>query len=505
MTRVRWYGPTLLLFATVVLAMVVGPSIVRKIARANEAQKVAQVRQGLIDNPTLTTMSDAFKDVAIVVRPSLTSVTVYYRDSLNREMNRSNGSGWVYRHMPDAMHPDLTRDFIITNHHVVADFLPGPGGQPPLANRLVVRFADGGDYYAQVVGTDPQTDIAVLEIDRVGLLPAVIAPEPAQQGEIVFAFGSPFQFDFSMSQGVVSATGRSVGGLGARADRYEDYIQTDAAINPGNSGGPLTNVLGEVVGMNTAIATEGNPEATFSGLGFAIPADLVVDVVEQLIEHGEVRRGYLGVFIQDVDSRTAHELGLENANGVLCSPAPSSPAERAGIELGDVITHIEGTAITGSEKLRIEVARHTPGSEIDVRLWRRGVASDIRVTLTEHPGPAARGYSPEQLSSTLGSPFSKLGLDRIEDYTPGEAASRNWAYTPGVLIRMIRRVGPAHDAGIERMMVITHADGHPINDVRDLAAHIDVLQPGEPIELTLKQWDSRTDRFVPNTVELTLP
>ncbi|XAM01065.1 trypsin-like peptidase domain-containing protein [Phycisphaeraceae bacterium D3-23] len=505
MNRLRWYGPSILLLVTVVLAMAVGPSVVRKIARAQERQHVEQVRQGLLDNPTLATMSDAFKDVATVVRPSLTSITLYYRNASHRDQRQGNGSGWVYRHYPDPGSPDRYDDYIITNHHVVKDFLPGSNGEPGQANRLVVRFADGGDYYASVVGTDPQTDIAVLEIDREDMIPAVIATGTAKQGEIVFAFGSPFQFDFSMSQGVVSATGRQLlGGLGARSDSYEDYIQTDAAINPGNSGGPLTNVRGEVIGMNTAIATELNPAASFSGLGFAIPADMIVNTVEQLIAHGEVRRGYLGVYIHNIDSRTANELGLDG-NGVLCSPAPGSPAEVAGIELGDVITHIEGTAIPNSEKLRIEISRHAPGSMVDVRLLRYGIEKRVSVELVERPGLSASRFIPGQWNSPLQTTLSKLGLDGLEDYTPGEAEVRNWAYTHGALIRMVRQRSTANAAGLERMMVISHVNGVAINQAQDLADWLDPLSTGEVVELSVKAWDSTADRFRTFDVELVVP
>lgn len=504
MTRLRWYGPTILLLVTVVLAMAVGPSVVRKIVRAQERQHVAQVRQGLLDNPTLATMSDAFKDVAIVVRPSLTSITVYYRDANNRERNSSNGSGWVYRHYPDPSDADSYRDYIITNNHVIELMLPGPNGQPAKANHLVVRFADGGDYYATVVGTDPQTDIAVLKIDREDMIPAVITTQSAQQGEIVFAFGSPYQLAFSMSQGVVSATGRQLDGLGASRGGYEDYIQTDAAINPGNSGGPLTNVYGEVVGMNTVIMTKGNPEGTFSGLGFAIPADMIVDTVEQLIAHGEVRRGYLGVYIDNISSYTAKEMDVDG-QGVLCSPAPGSPAEIAGIELGDIITHIEGNAIANSEKLRIEVSRHAPGSEIAVQFLRHGSEVHVRVKLAEMPRRTNSRFIPGQWTSPLRSTLSKLGLEGLEDYTPDEARLRNRAYTPGVLIRMTHQRTPAHAAGLRRMMVISHVDGHPINQAQDLVDWIDPLGPGEHIELTVKAWNANAEHFETSIVELIVP
>lgn len=504
MARIRWYGPTLLLFITVVLSMAVGPSVVRKIARAQERQHVEQVRQGLIDNPTLATMSDAFKDVATVVRPSLTSVTLYYRDASHRDQRQGNGSGWVYRHYPDPSDPGTYDDYIVTNHHVIEAFLPGPNGEPGQANRVVVRFADGGDYYASVVGTDRQTDVAVLRIDREGMIPAVISTDPAKQGEIVFAFGSPFQFDFSMSQGVVSATGRQITGLAAGQDRYEDFIQTDAAINPGNSGGPLTNVRGEVVGMNTAIATKENPAATFSGLGFAIPSGMVVNVVEQLIEIGEVRRGYLGVYINNIDSRTAEAMGLDR-QGVLCSPAPGGPAELAGIELGDVITHIEGTEVTNAEKLQIAIAQHAPGSEVGVRLWRNSIETRVRVELIEHPGLAANRFVARRWTSAPGTQLNRLGLDGLEDFTPDEAVARRWAYTPGVLVRMVRQMTPAHRADVRRMMIVSHIDGRAINEVQDLVHWVDALGEGDTVELTLRQWDANRDRYDVRKVELTLP
>jgi serine protease Do len=238
-------------------------------------------------------LSEAFKDVARVVEKSVVSITVYSKrpptggipeellpllppgrapkgnsefDDYDVPQQYGSGSGWIYD----------TKGHIITNNHVIDG-----------ADRIVVRFYDGSERDAKVVGVDTKTDIAVVKVKGDDLHPAKRADKPVDQGEIVFAFGSPFRFDFSMSQGIVSAKGRQLGILRG-AQGYENFIQTDAAINPGNSGGPLTNIYGEVVGMNTAIASR---TGAYNGLGFAIPVRMVEQVGDQLIENGKVSRG----------------------------------------------------------------------------------------------------------------------------------------------------------------------------------------------------------------------
>lgn len=498
MSRIRWYGPTLLLLATLVIAMAVAPGMVRQIARSYEGAQIEQVRKDLVENPTLLTLSDAFKDVATVVRPSVTSISLLAREPrLGRLEGISNGSGWVYRHYPDfAGDPDTHTDYIITNHHVVEDLLLGR------AEQAVVRFDDGGEYRASIVGTDKKTDIAVLKINRTGLIPAALATEPAVQGEIVFAVGSPFQFEFSMSQGIVSATGRRL--HDARINSYENYIQTDAAINPGNSGGPLTNVRGEVIGMNTAIAVEGNPAATFSGLGFAIPIDLTVNVVNQLIENGEVKRGYIGVFVNDIDFATKRELGFEG-DGVLCEPVPGGPAEDAGLRVGDIVTHVAGKPVDSAEALRIAVSSHPPGSDVPVRVWRDGRTRMIKVRLVEDPREAGT-FAPTRLDNPFESgvptPATDAGLSRFEAFTPGLASRLGWAYTPGVLVRLIEDGSSADRFGVQRMSIITAIDGTAVYDLQTFAQALEDVA-GDSFTLTLKQWDPLGEgRFESREVEL---
>lgn len=485
MSSIRWYGPTLLLLCTLVLSMVLGPGMVRQIAKSYEGAQIEQVRKDLVENPTLSTLSDAFKDVAEVVRPSVTSISLLARDPrLGRLEGVSNGSGWVYRHFPDFhSDPGAYTDYIITNHHVVEDLLRGR------AEQAVVRFDDGGEYRATIVGTDSKTDIAVLEINRTDLIPAALATEPAAQGEIVFAVGSPFQFDFSMSQGIVSATGRQI--HHARVNSYENYIQTDAAINPGNSGGPLTNVRGEVMGMNTAIAVEGNPQATFSGLGFAIPIDLIVNVVDQLIQNGEVRRGYIGVFVNDIDFATRSEIGFDG-EGVLCEPVPGGPALQAGMQIGDIVTHVGGKAVASAEELRIAVSSHPPGSVVPIRVWRAERVRTLRVRLDEDPREAGSFAPVPQLDNPFApgqeSPAINAGLSRFETYSPGLAARLGWAYTPGVLVRLIADDSSADRFGVRPMSIVTEVAGQEIRDLATLAKALQGVQ-GDTLDLTIKQWD----------------
>jgi serine protease Do len=293
--------------------------------------------------------------------------------------------------------------YILTNAHVV-------GG----ADEIIVRLTDKREFKAKVIGTDSRTDVALIKIDATGL-PKIIQgdPDKLKVGEWVVAIGSPFGFDSSVTAGIVSAKGRSL-----PQESYVPFIQTDAAINPGNSGGPLFNMKGEVIGINSQIYSR---SGGYMGLSFAIPIDVAMDVARQLRTFGKVTRGRIGVTIQEVTRDLAESFGLDKPEGALISSVEKgSPAEKAGLEVSDVILEFDGRPIKSSMDLPRIVGATPPGSQVTVGLWRRGGHKEIELTVGEmptnvpsakedgkHGGPAA-GESVERLGLTL----SELSADQ---------------------------------------------------------------------------------------------
>ena len=265
--------------------------------------------------------------------------------------------------------------YIITNHHVVQ------AGRGREADEIRVLLGDGDEYEATLVGSDQKTDVAVLKVDSEAPLPALTLADSEQLrvGDVVFAIGNPLDVGLTATQGIVSATGRSQGGRILGPGSYENFIQTDAAINLGNSGGPLIDARGRLVGINTAIVSRSGGSI---GIGFAIPVNMALNVAENLIETGEVRRGMLGLFPTDLTRDLAAAFGLEDVKGALVNQVqPGSPAERAGIQHGDVITEVAGIEIDSAQKLRLTVSQMPPGREVLVRLIRGGETLEMPVTL----------------------------------------------------------------------------------------------------------------------------
>lgn len=251
---------------------------------------------------------------------------------------------------------------VLTNAHVIDD-----------ADTVRVKLADEREYKAKVKGRDPKLDIAVLELEGAKDLPAATLGSSGalRVGEYVIAIGNPFGLGHTVTMGIVSAKSRTIG-----AGPYDDFIQTDASINPGNSGGPLFNLRGEVVGINTAINPNGQ------GIGFAIPIDDIKDELSQLLDTGHVERGRLGVLIQPVDANLAKALGLEKPRGALVAQTESNgPARKAGIENGDVIVQVDGADVPTSQDLPRMVAKHAPGSKVNVTILRKGEKKTFGVTL----------------------------------------------------------------------------------------------------------------------------
>ena len=508
MTTIRWYGPTLILVATILIVLIAGPSMTRKLAHSYDQEKIHLVRGGLQQSPTLAKLNKAFRGVATVVEPSVVHIEAQSRtggpDSLlGRLLEEStpdaeedvgdfrdydaprsigNGSGWVYD----------SDGHIITNLHVVLN-----------AHRINVRFSDGSETKAKIIGEDEKTDVAVLKVDLKNLHPAARATRPVEQGEIVFAFGSPFKFEFSMSQGIVSATNRRGLGL-SQWGGYENFIQTDAAINPGNSGGPLTNVHGEVVGMNTAIATTQRGqlfrEASFSGLGFAIPVEMVEYVADQLIQSGQVPRGYLGVFIADLSLAMAQTFHY-NGQGVLVDwPSKDGPAFKAGIRRGDIVVKVNRRAIGSIAELRSYVASHAPGSVLQVQAVRDGevLSFDIKIgklpenTTTRPKRMMLGGIPTEPAPETL----RKLGVETVSVFSLDIAEKAGVEFVPGVIVRSLRRGSVAAATRMIPRQIITHVMGEAVSTPEEVVEALDshdlmdgvrlsVLQDGQPIYLFL--------------------
>ncbi len=539
MSRIRWYGPTLVLLITVLVVMILGPGVARQIAYTQTQARVSAVKNSLSENPFLAELSESFRKVSKAVEPSVVAIQVLaradnaQRDALRRHLGPDmdglldqledrqgrddrydryappqpigSGSGWVYRHF-GGDDGEEGRDYIITNNHVVRN-----------ADVIKIRFHDGAEYEARVVSTDPRTDIAVLEVDAANLVPASIAQDDVQQGDIVFAFGSPLSFDFSMSQGIISATGRELGIINVEGGGYENFIQTDAMINPGNSGGPLTNIYGEVVGMNTAIAAGRGPRTpgngTFVGLGFAIPAQMVSDIVDQIIENGSVRRGFLGITLsqEDLDERMARSFGFDGRGVLVSEVTAGGPADRAGIQRGDIIIRVDDTSTATIARLRNTVAGYRPGAEVRVELFRNGQTLTVTVVLDEFPTKMpARAADPDQQSDPADdaegmSALRKLGITGIQDFTEQTAGQLGVGHIPAVMVTAVRTHSVAWAEGMRRGMLITDVMGEPAASVDQLIERVQQHDPNAGIRFSVSTWDRRTRSFIPFFKVLQLP
>ncbi len=341
-------------------------------------------------------------------------------------MALSSGSGVVI---------DAKNGFVVTNHHVIDG-----------ADQIGVRIGRSGEATARLVGSDKQTDLAVLQVS----LPIQVEArwgdsDTMQIGDWVLAIGSPFELDSTVTLGIVSATGRSNLPMVA-ADAYQDFVQTDAAINPGNSGGPLVNLKGEVIGINTAIYSE---TGGAQGIGFAISSAMARRVVDQLIASGRVARGYLGVSIQDVDPRRAADLKLPDARGALVMDVqPGSPADRAGLVPGDVVVDLDGRPVDNTASLRTRAFALPIRSKVPLTYVRSGQPTTVEVTIDEMPvllslGIVLRELPPEIARRFADQPERALGVVQV---APGTPASLS-----GVAVghRLIA-VGPVPVETIER-------------------------------------------------------
>jgi len=357
-------------------------------------------------------LGEAFVAVAEQVKPTVVYITSEIRRNADArrlppgfedffpqfkgrpQIQQGSGSGFIVS--PDG--------YILTNNHVVAG-----------AAKVTVKLLDNREFEAHVVGTDPQTDIAVIKIDARNL--PVVAfgnSDSTRIGEWVLAIGNPLgdEFTFTVTAGIVSAKGRGLRGLNESRYAIQDFIQTDAAINPGNSGGPLVNVRGEVVGINAAIASE---TGYYSGYGFAIPINLARTVMPQLVASGHVQRAVMGIGIDRVSPEDAAAVGLRDIRGVLVESFTSdaSPAKRAGIQLGDVIIELDGQPVNYVAQLQQRVGFKKPGETVEVTILRQGgIRKTVTVRLAAQPTPDAAQVSTTD-DGTGGADEASLNANKL--------------------------------------------------------------------------------------------
>ena len=343
--------------------------------------------------------------------------------------------------------------YILTNNHVVES-----------AEQVLVRLHDRRQLIATVVGTDPRSDVAVLKVEADNLPVVSIGDSnKLEVGEWVLAIGSPFGFDFSVTAGIVSATGRALPN-----ESYVPFIQTDVAINPGNSGGPLFNMNGDVIGINSQIYSR---TGSFMGLSFAIPIEMAIDVSDQIRQSGRVTRGWLGVIIQEVTMELAQSFGMDVAHGALVSRIlPASPASESSLKVGDVITYFEGSRIERSSSLPPLVGRVPANSDASLKVVREGKTIDVVVNIGELP-------SDDDLRETV-TP-SRAPVANILELSVGplddETRESLGIDRGGVLVDEVKAGGPADKAGIIAGDVISVVDNKPVDSARELNDVLDEL------------------------------
>ena len=351
-----------------------------------------------------------------------------FREQPRHRRTQSLGSGVIV---------DARRGLIMTNNHVIAN-----------ADQITVKLRDGRVFKAELVGTDPDTDVAVVKIpaDKLTALPLADS-EKLRVGDFVVAIGNPFGLGQTVTSGIVSALARS--GLGITG--YEDLIQTDASINPGNSGGALVNLRGELVGINTAIYSQTGSNI---GIGFAIPVNMASQIMEQLVEHGEVQRGFLGAQLQDLDGELAEAFGLPITEGaVLVNIVRGSPAEEAGLKPGDVVTHINGRRVTSAADLRNQVGITRVGVKIDLTYLRDAESRQVSIIVAERAEVSATG--------------PQFGNKRLAGTTFGEIPEDSPAYgrVTGVMAFAIERDSLAWAGGLREGDIVTSVNRQPIVSV----------------------------------------
>ncbi len=432
----------------------------------------------------------AFSAVSKSVSPAVVFISVERVEEVRMQQQRSPFDDEFFRRFFDKPHPEERRrqprqrrvegqgsgfivsadGYVLTNNHVVGD-----------ADEVTVRLQDGREFSANLVGADSRSDVAVIKIDADNLPVLELGDSDALEvGEWVLAIGSPFGLSHSLTAGIVSAKGRSSVGI---AD-YENFIQTDAAINPGNSGGPLVDLNGKAVGMNTAIFSR---SGGYMGIGFAIPINMVRSIKDQLIDDGRVTRGYLGILIQNLTQELAESFKLEDGKGVLIAGVTEdSPAERAGLEQGDVVISFNGRRVEEVGSFRNRVSLVTPGSKVEMVVVRNGDEKTLGVTIGKLPdAEGAESAKDEGSIEELGFSVQTLTEELSDRFDLGDVQ--------GVVVTSIENGSPAQRAGLRPGVVIQEVNRTAIHDVGDFRR---AIKKSDDKGLLLLVTDQRGSRYI---------
>ena len=432
-----------------------------------------------------------FVDIVKKVRPSI--VSIYTTKSVRIDQNPFY---FFFRDMPqDGDHPREQRQeglgsgiiiskdgYILTNYHVIKD-----------VDELLVMMIDNREYEAKVIGSDPATEIALIKIEADDLPIAVLGnSDNVEIGEWVMAIGSPLYLTSTVTAGIVSALSRNIDIIQDRdTGGIENFIQTDAAINPGNSGGALLNLKGQVIGVNTAIATRTN---YYMGYGFAVPINIAKSVVEDLMKYGEVKRGYLGVYIESVDPVKAKGVKLDKPRGVLIiNVIEGSAADEAGLKEGDVILSVNGQEVNQTNELQARVGIYNPGDKVKLEVWRYGKKVDVTATLQSREGETSvsvkeKTEEKEKNVNDLGLKISNLNQNQLSDLD----------LEAGIIVLSVEPYSAANRARISKGDAIYEVNGDEIESVSDFYDKIEKFKSGEVIQLKIRRLQNKEifDRLV---------
>jgi len=518
MRRQKFLSFSLILF-TLSIGVVIGTLVSTGVKAAKE-QAVAPGATPLVIPPNAAQTSNAFVQVAKQLEPSVVNISSEYTQKASAKGKRrqpqqqqqpddedqdDNGMqdffqrffGSPFGDQPPQMGPRRSMSlgsgivvdkngYIITNNHVVEK-----------ATRVKVKFhGDPTEYEAKVIGTDPATDVAVLKVDRTNLVPAKIGNSDAVQvGDWAVAIGSPFGFDETVTAGIISTKTRDIQGEDQMLSGFQHFLQTDAAINPGNSGGPLLNMNAEVIGINTMIASR---TGGYQGIGFALPINTAVKIYNQIIKTGKVTRGSIGITFPSVDDRNFELVKASGgSHGIFVSQVePGGPADKAGLQEGDIITSLDGKPVSRGQELMDHVADATVGETMKITALRNGKTENFSVVI---------GDRSKVFANRLG------GGQAVEPSEQGEGTQVRFGMTvqnlndslrqnlgfkgSGVLVTQVEPDSFADDAGVQPNDIITHLNRQPVTSAEDLKKIQSTLKPGDQVLIRVMRAAGRSQQW----------